>query len=114
MKKPYEVKSVQVLAKGEGFLMREFTYAPGEATPWHRHSAMTDETVGLSGRITVEMREPDEAQALSPGERNTLPPGRVHRLVNRGTEDARVLLVQHGGRYDFLTDPAPAPAPRRL
>jgi len=103
MTQPYEVRSVEVVAQGEGFLVRDFTYAPGEATPWHRHSEVTDVTVGLSGEITVEMRDPDGAESLRAGDRNVLPPGRVHRLVNRGRDEARILLIQHGGRYDFLT-----------
>ena len=99
---PYEVSAVQIVAQGPGLLVREFTYAPGEATPWHRHSEVTDLTYGLSGVITVEMRCPDAAQPLSSGERNELSAGRVHRLINHGAEDARILLIQHGGAYDFV------------
>ena len=102
MAEPYELKSVEVVARGEGFLVREFVYAPGEATPWHRHSQVTDITLALAGEITVEMRGPEVSERICPGDRNTLLPGRVHRLVNHGAADARVLLIQHGGAYDFL------------
>ena len=100
---PYKVSAVRIVAQGPGLLVREFTYAPGEATPWHRHSEVTDLTYALGGLITVETRAPDAVQPLSSGEHNELSPGRVHRLVNHGAEDARILLIQHGGIYDFVT-----------
>ncbi|HZZ34520.1 MAG TPA: cupin domain-containing protein [Caulobacteraceae bacterium] len=98
----HAVKQITAIAKGPGLLVREFVFAPGEATAWHRHSQVTDLTYGLEGRTTLEMRGPDETVQIGPGERRTLPPGRVHRLVNLGNEDARVLLIQHGGSYDFV------------
>jgi quercetin dioxygenase-like cupin family protein len=102
MAEPYSVKSVQVLAKGEGFLVREFIFAPGEGTPWHRHSQVTDLACIVEGAISCET--PDGAHTLSVGDRSDTAPGDVHRLVNRTDADCRVLLIQHGGHYDFLTE----------
>ena len=99
----YQLKAVVEVAGGPGFLIREFTLGPGEATPWHRHSQMTDRSYGLEGRVTLEQRG-RPAMAIGPGEVCEVTVGEVHRLVNHGETDARVLLVQTGGRYDFLRD----------
>ena len=99
---PYRIKAVTPVAAGPGVLLREFTFAPGEATPWHSHTEMTDRCYGLSGTVTLEIRD-GVAIALDPGDLGEVPAGAVHRLVNHGAEDGRVLLVQHGGCYDFLS-----------
>lgn len=101
MAEPYTVTSVQVLAKGEGFLVREFVFAPGEGTPWHRHSQVTDLTCCISGEIDCESE--GETRTLRPGDRSEIAPGVVHRLVNRGPADCKTVLIQHGGKYDFVT-----------
>ena len=97
----YQIKAVTPVAGGPGVLVREFTFAPGEATPWHRHSEMTDRGYGLAGCVTLELRD-GPAHDLRPGDACEVPPGQVHRLVNHGAEDAKVLLVQSGGLYDFI------------
>jgi quercetin dioxygenase-like cupin family protein len=97
----YEIKAVAPVAGAPGVLVREFTFAPGEATPWHSHSQMTDRTYGLSGTVTLELRD-GAATDLRPGDVAEVPAGQVHRLINHAAEDGRALLVQSGGRYDFL------------
>lgn len=97
----YEIKAVTPVAGAPGVLVREFTFAPGEATPWHSHSQMTDRAYGLAGTVTLEVRD-GEATDLGPGEVAEVPVGEVHRLINHGSGEGRVLLVQSGGRYDFL------------
>ena len=101
MTTPYAIKAVIPVAGGPGVLVREFTFAPGEATPWHRHTEMTDRAYGLAGLVTLEVRN-GASVALAPGDMAQVPAGEIHRLVNRGAEDGRVLLVQSGGRYDFV------------
>lgn len=97
----YEIKAVETVAGGADVLVREFTFAPGESTPWHSHSQMTDRCYGLAGVVTLERRD-GPSVALAPGLAAEVQAGAVHRLVNHGSEDGRVLLVQAGGRYDFL------------
>ena len=97
----YEIKAVTAVAAGPGVLVREFTFAPGEATPWHRHSKMTDRCYGLAGCVTLELRDGPSLH-LHPGDACEVPLGQVHRLANHGPDDGRVLLVQSGGRYDFI------------
>lgn len=78
------------------------TLAPGEATPWHRHSAVTDTAFRLDGEVEVQAREPEERIRLLPGEPCRIEPGRVHRVANAGDSPCRFLLVQGVGPYDFL------------
>jgi len=107
MAQPYSVKSVTVLARGADVLVREFVFAPGEATTWHRHGAVTDIACCVLGEVVLETRAPDAAVILRPGERGETPAGQVHRLVNRGEADCALILIQSGGAYDFQAE-APA------
>jgi mannose-6-phosphate isomerase-like protein (cupin superfamily) len=85
--------------------VRVMKLAPGEATDWHFHTEVTDTFFCLSGRIVVRM--PAAETALSPGERETVPPGKVHRVENRHRVKARYLLIQGVGKYDFVAAPEP-------
>lgn len=107
MEPPYQVTSVTVLASGPGVLAREFVFGPGEGTPWHRHSAVEDRSYILAGALVFETRDPPGSVELAAGDTRVVAPGTVHRVVNRGAAEARLLLVQHGGRYDFIAEGAP-------
>lgn len=100
----YSVKAIEVLTKGADVLVRQFVFAPGEATPWHRHTAVRDLAVCVAGAVTLETRPPLARRELRPGERAQTPPGMAHRLVNLGAVDAQVLLIQDGGAYDFQAE----------
>jgi quercetin dioxygenase-like cupin family protein len=102
MTRPYTVKSVATVAQAPGLLVREFTFAPGEATPWHLHSEVSDRTYVLAGVMACETEA--GRTVLHAGDSHCLPPRTRHRLVNDGAADARLLLIQHGGRYDFVRD----------
>jgi quercetin dioxygenase-like cupin family protein len=78
------------------------TLASGEATPWHRHSDVTDTAFRLAGEVEVQAREPAQSICLQPGEPCRMEPGRVHRVVNAGVGPCRFLLVQGVGPYDFV------------
>jgi len=78
------------------------TLAPGEATPWHRHSHVADTTFRLEGEAEVQAQEPDETIRLLPGVPCRMEPGRPHRVANAGPTPCRFLLVQGPGAYDFL------------
>jgi quercetin dioxygenase-like cupin family protein len=103
---PYTVKAIETIASAPGVLVREFTLAPGEEAPWHRHSEVSDRTYGLEGEVIVERRSPDERRVLTPGDACDVAPGVLHRVVNETAAQARYLLVQRGGAYDFKTEPA--------
>ncbi len=82
--------------------VRILTLDIGLETPWHSHTAVTDHMLCLSGVIEIECREPGEQVVLEPGGRCEVAVGRVHRVVNRGAVEAKYLLVQGVGRYDFI------------
>jgi quercetin dioxygenase-like cupin family protein len=92
---------VEWIARTETVGVRINTLAPGAATPWHFHTAIADDVFCLETPVEVGLRGPDETLALEPGQRVRIAPGRVHRVVNRGTSQARYLLVQATGKYDF-------------
>lgn len=88
--------------------VRILTLEVGRETPWHSHTAVTDHMLCLAGAIAVECRAPDERLLLEPGGRCEVAVGRVHRVVNRSPVEAKYLLVQGVGRYDFVTAENPA------
>jgi quercetin dioxygenase-like cupin family protein len=102
MEEPYRVTSVTVLAAGPGVLVREFVFGPGEGTPWHRHSAVEDRSYVLAGALVFETRDPAARVELAAGDSHVVAAGTVHRVLNRSTAEARIVLVQYGGRYDFI------------
>jgi quercetin dioxygenase-like cupin family protein len=77
------------------------TLAPGQSIPPHSHTAVTDTTFCLSGLAEVTLCDPTEHLRLTPGDRTTVHPGRIHGVANVGTLPCRLLLVQGPGAYDF-------------
>jgi uncharacterized cupin superfamily protein len=97
--------AVEWIVKTDTVGVRVNTLAPGQSTPWHFHTAITDNIFGLDEGIEVGLREPDEDVPLPPGARREVLPRRVHRVVNRSEHPARYLLVQGTGTYDFVEAP---------
>jgi quercetin dioxygenase-like cupin family protein len=93
-------EDVEWIARSETIGVRVNTLGPGQATPWHFHSAVDDEVFCLEAPIEVGLRGPDEVVKLAPGQRQRIPAGRVHRVANGARTSVRYLLVQVG-RYDF-------------
>ena len=113
-KPPYTIAGREVIAETPDLRVVLMTLAPNEATPWHRHSEITDTTFALSGAVRVEVRVdvpgaqggPDkelvDRRELFPGAPCRIEPGAVHRVVNAGSGPCSFLLVQGLGKYDFL------------
>lgn len=94
----------ETLIETEEVRVRVMTLHPGEATPLHHHTEVTDHMVGLAGALLVEIKNPDETIKLKPGARCKVLPGRVHQVINSSsTESASYLLIQGVGHYDFET-----------
>jgi quercetin dioxygenase-like cupin family protein len=91
---------VEWIARTDTVGVRVNTLGPGQATPWHFHSAVADDVFCLEAPIEIGLRGPDETVTLAPGQRHHIPAGRVHRVANRAGAPARYLLVQVGP-YDF-------------
>ena len=88
-------------------LIREMELAEEAATEWHFHSEVADYFVCLEGRVQVATRNPDSVRLLEPGQRCSVSPGLVHRVVNLDKGMSKYLLVQGVGRYDFRTEEKP-------
>ena len=91
----------QVVIKTAEVSVRELSLEPFEEASWHYHNQITDHMYCLAGAIGIQCRDPDETFSLQPGQRCTIPVGRVHRVVNQTDLPAIYLLVQGVGRYDF-------------
>ena len=103
---PYKVRDIHVVAKGADVLVREYTLDPGEAIPWHHHSAVEDTYYGLEGVLLVETRNPDGRHELRSGQSAKVTPPSAHHISNPGRSPCRFLLVQGVGKYDFVREEA--------
>src|SRR5262245_11603702 len=81
---------------------RMFTLAPEQKIPWHHHSEVTDYYFVLRGRLTIKMRTPDKVCELQAADRHQIEPGTPHLLCNPGAIDCKFLLLQGGGKYDWI------------
>jgi quercetin dioxygenase-like cupin family protein len=75
--------------------------AAGEESPWHFHSAVTENVICLSGTIKLQYGQEGACVVLLPGERHEIPLGVGHSLVNMHGSESTYLLVQEG-QYDFV------------
>jgi uncharacterized cupin superfamily protein len=96
---------IEWIARTDTVGVRINTLGPGQATPWHLHTAVADDVFCLETPVEIGLRAPDETVLLAPGQRQHIPAGRAHRVANRGPAPARYLLVQATGPYDFVTVP---------
>ena len=100
--RPYQVRSIRVVARGADVLVREYTLDPGEAIPWHSHSAVSDYYYGLAGVVVIETRDPPARHEVGPGGFATVTTATIHHVSNQSTDPCRFLLVQGVGKYDFV------------
>lgn len=98
----YTVKAIEPVAVGSDVQARIFTLAPGETIPWHFHNAVSDWYLVLEGVLSVETRAPRDARLVTVGGSYRIPAKTAHQIANRSESDARFLLVQGVGAYDFV------------
>ena len=91
----------EVILETENVRVRILVLEAGQATAWHFHSEVNDKMLCLEGRIVIEFQGPRERVELCPGGRCEVTVKRLHRVVNLGRANAKYLLVQGVGRYDF-------------
>jgi quercetin dioxygenase-like cupin family protein len=109
----YTVKSIEPVMAGRDMQARLFTLAPGEAIPWHFHSAVTDWYFVLEGTLSIETRAPADHRLLPVGASHQIPAKTAHLISNPTAADTRFLLLQGVGAYDFLkVGGEPGPPPR--
>ena len=91
----------EILIETQDVRVRIMTLKSGQATAWHYHAEIADRMFCLDGPVAVEYRDPDARQELANGQYCDVAAKRVHRVVNPASGEARYLLVQGVGRYDF-------------
>ncbi len=95
------MQEIEVVAKTDTVRVRIMALESRELADWHFHTEVTDDIFCLTGSIVVHMKEPDEENKLTPGQRCRIKTGRIHQLENAGQAAATYLLVQGIGKYDF-------------
>ena len=109
----YTVKAIEPVMISQDLQARLFTLGPGEAIPWHFHSAVTDWYFVLEGTLSIETRAPFDRRMLAIGTSFQIPPKTAHLISNPSVADTRFLLLQGVGAYDFIrVEGEPAPLPR--
>ncbi len=101
MSATHQFAEVEWIARTGDVGVRVNTLEPNQTTPWHFHSAVTDNVFCLEKGLEIGLRGPDETVAMRPGQRQEIAPGRIHRVANRSVRPLRYLLIQATGRYDF-------------
>lgn len=91
----------EVMLDTENVRVRIMVLDGGQATAWHYHTEIVDQMLCLEGKVAIEYQGPQECVELNPGGRCEVAVERVHRVVNLTPDDAKYLLVQGVGRYDF-------------
>lgn len=99
------MKKEDILIQTDHVQVRIIELQAGDSTPFHHHSEITDNMFGISGEITVEMKNPAEKIILQPGTHCQVEPGRKHQVRNNlTTSTSKYLLVQGVGKYDFVKE----------
>jgi quercetin dioxygenase-like cupin family protein len=96
-----EVERRAYYAERPGFRIQELQISPSQEVPWHYHHEVQDNLYVLEGQLRVFLRDPDEEVLLSPGETQTIRPGRAHRITNAGPGSATFFNMQ-AGTYDYV------------
>jgi quercetin dioxygenase-like cupin family protein len=84
-------------------LARIIELAAGTVSPAHYHSNVHEYIVCLDGEIGLCADDGSNPTLLRSGDHAAIATPTVHWLRNDTDQVARYLLVQSGGRYDFVT-----------
>lgn len=98
----YEVERRARHLERPGFRINELQISPAQSVPWHYHSHIRDTFYVLEGRLTIFLRDPEEAVHLGPGDSHAVEPRRPHLVTNGGAGSATFLVLQGIGDYDFV------------
>jgi len=98
----HKVRTEEIILKTENTAVRVIEILNNTITPWHHHTHITDNCFCLTGVIKVHTKNPDNTVILKPGERHTISAGIIHSVENATSSNAKYLLVQGTGAYDFI------------
>ena len=110
MKKPllhalahtYDVCERATIAETDTVRVHTLLLTAGQSVPWHRHSAVDDTFVCLSGSMVVLTDDDRTETALQPGEMVTVSAGVGHSVLPVTGAGTKFLLIQATGRHDYI------------
>jgi len=92
----------EIVLETENTKVRVIELSANVKAPWHHHTEVTDNFFCLHGNIEIHIKNPDQVIPLKSGGRCKIEAETVHRVVNNTKEQAKYLLVQGVGKYDFI------------
>jgi quercetin dioxygenase-like cupin family protein len=102
MEGTYKAEKRETIAEAPGLRVRRITLAPGDAVPWHHHTAITDTFFCMQGTVIIETRAPAATHVLQPGEGFAVPPKRAHTVHGNHMGRCQFMVIQGVGDYDFV------------
>lgn len=98
----YQVERRETHAARPGFRINELQLSPTQRVPWHYHSHIQDCFYVLDGRLSIELKHPQQTILLEPGETFAVAPRRPHLVTNAGDSSVSFLVLQGIGEYDYI------------
>ncbi|HLC08648.1 MAG TPA: cupin domain-containing protein [Methyloceanibacter sp.] len=85
-----------------------YTFPPGQGVPWHIHPDAHEIAYIIQGTLTFE-RAGEKPREIKAGQAEYLPPNIVHRGINNGTEEVKLVAVRIKPKDKPITEEVPAP-----
>ncbi len=98
----YPVAERTTHLKRDDIRIQEITLTSEQTVPWHYHTHVRDTFLVLAGEVTLYLQNPKESVALNPGDSFMVEVGRPHLVTNGGQGEARFLVLQGVGEYDYV------------
>lgn len=99
----YETEYKKRLLETPNSRVTEFRVSPGQESPWHYHTSISDLFYVLDGCLQLSLEQPAETFELSAGQCYQIAVGRPHRFRATGSAITHYLLIQGVGKFDFVT-----------
>ena len=85
-----------------------YTFPAGMGVPWHIHPDAHEIAYIIQGTLTFE-RAGEKPREIKAGQAEYLPPNIVHRGINNGTEEVKLVAVRIKPKDKPITEEVPAP-----
>ena len=85
-----------------------YTFPPGQGVPWHIHPDAHEIAYIIQGTLTFE-RAGEKPREIKAGQAEYLPPNIVHRGINNGAEEVKLVAVRIKPKDKPITEEVPAP-----
>lgn len=98
----------QLLFKNDSTLLRLMTLDAHETGLNHHHTQLLETVICVEGEIILTTEDSHEPLLLRPGQQASIAAQVHHCIENRCDVQARYILAQTGGAYDFIPGPRQA------